>query len=97
MYEVISAFRDLTDYIKTKSGPVYHRYEVGDTYPRDGMAPTEERVVALLTGKNNLKRPLIRALETQEAPACEGMANGGTKARTRPKRRRKPSGKGETG
>ena len=94
MYEVISAFYDLTDCIKTKSGPIYHRYVVGDTYPRDGVMPSEERVTELLTGNNRLGRPLIRPLgEAKTEPA----GNDGAEANANPKKRRKPSGKGKTG
>ena len=51
MYRVVEAFEDLADN--------RHPYGVGDVYPREGFAPTEERVKAL-AGKGNVrKRPLI--------------------------------------
>lgn len=51
MYRVVEAFEDLADN--------RHPYGVGDVYPREGFAPTKERVEAL-AGKGNVrKRPLI--------------------------------------
>ena len=37
MYRVIKAFADLQDVKKTKSGDLYHEYEIGDEYPRKGL------------------------------------------------------------
>lgn len=44
MYKVIINFSDLQDN--------NHSYNVGDTYPREGLTPSEERI-AELTGTNN--------------------------------------------
>lgn len=43
MYKVIKRFHDLQDARKTKSGTVYHKYNVGDVFPHDGMEASEER------------------------------------------------------
>lgn len=52
MFEVISFFTDLQD------GD--HRYNVGDVYPRSGLAVTEERYRELASSNNKQRRPLIR-------------------------------------
>lgn len=65
MYKVVKAFHDLKDVKKTKSGNVYYEYNVGDTYPRNGLNPSEERI-AELSGSNNLqKTPLIELVEEE--------------------------------
>ena len=62
IYVVIQGFHDLTDAIRTKSGPVYHAYKPGDTYPRDGLQPPEERILELCGRRNRQGRPLIAPL-----------------------------------
>jgi len=57
MYKVIRYFTDLQD--------AEHPYNVGDTFPREGMAVTDKRF-AELSGSDNLQRtPLIE--EVKEA------------------------------
>lgn len=53
-YEVVKAFHDLQDYKDVKGGKVYHHYDVGDTYPRQGLdpAPDETRIEELLSSGN---------------------------------------------
>lgn len=65
MYKVIKAFTDTQDR--------YHRYNVGDTYPRDGYKPTEARIAALSSGDNLLYTPLIEKLK--KAPAKKDEAS----------------------
>lgn len=75
MYRVIKAFADLQDVKKTKSGYLYHEYEIGDEYPRKGLKPSEERI-AELSGSNNLqKTPLIELIEEKEAETPKESAN----------------------
>lgn len=75
MYKVVKAFHDLKDVKKTKSGNVYYEYNVGDTYPRNGLNPSEERI-AELSGSNNLqKTPLIELIEEEEAETPKESAN----------------------
>lgn len=75
MYKVVKAFHDLKDVKKTKSGNVYYEYNVGDTYPRKGLKPSEERI-AELSGSNNLqKTPLIELIEEEEAETPKESAN----------------------
>jgi len=51
MYKVIHYFTDLEDN--------NHVYRVGDTYPREGMTPSSERVKSLLNGSNKRGVKLI--------------------------------------
>ena len=52
MYKVIKRFHDLQDARKTKSGTVYHEYNVGDVFPRDGMEVSED-LIQELGGSDN--------------------------------------------
>lgn len=65
MYKVIKFFHDLEDKKETKSGTVYHAYNVGDTYPRDGSKPSEERIAELAGSENKQGEPLIELVEEQ--------------------------------
>ena len=59
MYKVIKCFQDLQD--------SNHAYNVGDAFPREGLAVTNERV-AELAGKNNKQgEPLIAKVEEKKA------------------------------
>ena len=76
IYVVIQGFHDLTDAIRTKSGPVYHAYKPGDTYPRDGLQPPEERILELCGRRNRQGRPLIAPLcgiGTESREGVEGQ------------------------
>lgn len=65
MYKVIKFFHDLEDKKETKSGTVYHAYNVGDTYPREGSKPSEERIAELEGSENKQGEPLIELVEEQ--------------------------------
>ena len=68
MYKVIQFFYDLQDYTTTKNGTVYHAYDVGETYPRRGYEPSEDRIKEL-SGKDNIRGvPLIELVGEQEKP-----------------------------
>lgn len=68
MYKVIQFFHDLQDYTTTKNGTVYHAYNVGETYPRRGYEPSEDRIKEL-SGKDNIRGvPLIELVGEQEKP-----------------------------
>ena len=58
MYRVIKRFYDLTDN--------NHLYEVGDSYPRDGLSPSPERVQSLVTDENRQHKPLIKEIKTRK-------------------------------
>lgn len=55
MYRVIRFFTDAQD--------SEHAYFVGDTYPRKGVAPSDERIKNLLSGNNFQKVPLIELVK----------------------------------
>lgn len=61
MYKVIYKFADLEDdsYV----------YEVGDTYPRKGLDPTDERIGELSGSENKIGKPLIEKVKQAKKPA----------------------------
>ena len=59
MYKVIKFFTDLQDN--------NYPYGVGDTYPRQGLTVTEERIAELAGSNNKQGQPLIELVK--EAPA----------------------------
>lgn len=63
MYKVIKYFVDLQDVKKTKSGNIYTEYNVGDTYPREGLEPSAERIAELAGSDNKQHTPLIEKVE----------------------------------
>ena len=66
MYKVIKEFHDLADFESTKDGKIYHKYEVGDDYPRSGVKTTPERIEELLGSCNARKMPLIKEAEAKK-------------------------------
>lgn len=60
-YKVVKAFHDLQDYKEVKGGKVYHHYDVGDTYPRQGLkeTPNKTRIEELSGNTNAQGVPLI--------------------------------------
>lgn len=65
MYKVIERFHDLQDSKKTKSGVVYHEYNVGDTFPRAGKEVSEERINELAGSENRRGTPLIELVDDE--------------------------------
>lgn len=63
MYKVIKRFHDLQDARKTKSGVIYHEYNVGDVFPRKGMDASDERIQELAGKDNKQGVPLIELVE----------------------------------
>lgn len=61
MYKVIAYFTDGQDN--------NHPYHVGDTYPREGVKPSAERIKLLLSMNNKRERPLI--VEVEEVETAE--------------------------
>lgn len=59
MYKVRKFFTDLHDN--------NHPYDVGDTFPRQGMTASEERIAELAGSNNKQGQPLIELVK--EAPA----------------------------
>lgn len=60
MYRVICKFADLHDND--------HIYEIGDTYPREGIDVTENRINELASSGNKIRKPLIEKVITKKAP-----------------------------
>ena len=59
MYKVIKYFEDMKDGM--------HPYNVGDTFPRDGVDANDDRLAELSTDANLQRTPLIEYVE-DEAP-----------------------------
>lgn len=57
MYRVINFFRDLKDH--------NHAYHVGDLFPYNGKAVSEERLLELSTDANRRHMPLIEKVEVE--------------------------------
>jgi len=62
MFRVVVAFADMQD--------EHHVYSVGDTFPRTGKKVSKERVNELVSGRNQIGKPLIEEVaektETKE-------------------------------
>lgn len=63
MYKVILRFADLQD--------SSHVYEVGDTYPREGVKPTQKRISELLGASNKIGAPLIEKVVAKKPVKAE--------------------------
>lgn len=57
-YKVVHKFKDLQDN--------EHIYKVGDTYPRNDVTVSKDRLNELKTSKNKIGIPLIKAERTKE-------------------------------
>lgn len=68
MYRVTTLFDDLQDKVPTVHGQVSWRYHPGDTYPRKGAEPSEERIAELMSDRNAIGKPLIELIPEEEAP-----------------------------
>ena len=64
MYKVIAYFVDLQDN--------NHPYNVGDTFPRDGLEVKPERI-AELSGKHNKRGTPLIELAQEQAPAGDSI------------------------
>jgi hypothetical protein len=62
-YKVIASFTDLEDNKRL--------YEVGQSYPREGLEPSEDRFTALSSRNNIGKKPFIKFVEDKVAPKVE--------------------------
>lgn len=85
-YEVIKYFTDLQDGNRP--------YEVGDTYPRDGLEPSLERVAELSGTDNKQGVPLIKAVAERKKSAEKTVAEV-TEEKPKTTRKRKTPAKGE--
>ena len=63
-YKVIKNFTDLQD--------KNHKYVAGDTYPRNGLTVSDERIEELSTGKNRRGTPMIeKVVDKPVEPAVD--------------------------
>lgn len=83
MYKVIKKFHDLQDATKTKSGMIYHEYNVGDEFPRKGHEVSEERLKELAGNDNKQGVPLIELVEEEAAAkkTAEKSSSGKTSSK----------------
>ena len=77
MYRVIKYFTDLQD--------SEYAYNVGDVFPRQGVAVSGERIAELAGSENKQRTPLIEAVDE---PAAEVTAEDTAEAQDKPKRKR---------
>ena len=89
-YEVIRPFHDLQDAMETKNGRVYHKYEVGDTYPRKGYEAEQARIDELASAANLQGFPLIEKVEEAEKKPEEDVEKEEAAKKPEAKRTRKP-------
>lgn len=80
MYRVIKFFTDLQDND--------HPYNAGDSFPREGIEVTEERLAELAGSDNKQGEPLIVLVEPIEKPVNEADT-GKVMAKTPKRGRRK--------
>ena len=78
-YKVLKSFADLSD--------GKHTYAVGDTYPREGVKVSPDRIHELSTSKNSHGTPLIQEAEELKEVKEEKAVNEVKKAK--PKRKAK--------
>ena len=64
MYRVIKHFVDLQDN--------NHRYDIGDTYPRNGLNVLQSRINELASNKNLQKTPLIEEIPEKVEESKKG-------------------------
>lgn len=76
MYKVIRYFTDLQD--------KEYAYQVGDTYPRKGLSPTDERIAELSSSQNRQGTPLIEAAEE----TADEIEDPEDKQETKPRKRK---------
>jgi len=81
-YRVIKMFTDLQD--------KEYAYQVGDTYPREGLSPTDERIAELSSSRNRQGKPLIEAVpETVDVPETDVPdTDAGEIAEAKPRKRK---------
>ena len=74
MYKVLEAFTDIQDN--------NHIYRTGDTFPRDGVVASKERLAELYSDNNKRGIPLIEYVE--EKPKPEKKTAGRPKSKKTP-------------
>lgn len=81
-YRVLKYFTDLQDN--------RHAYHVGETFPREGLEVSSERLVELSSDKNKRGIPLIEKIEEEPLPFTEDdSVEEAAEAKPKPRRGRK--------
>ena len=83
VYKVLDYFTDLQDNS--------YEYNEGDTYPREGLNPSDDRIHELASDENVRGVPIIEAVEEiskakVETEAVEESTEGSTEETAKPKR-----------
>lgn len=81
MYKAIEYFTDLQDNC--------YEYKVGDTYPREGYTPSEERIEELASDKNKRGRAVIELVSASKKAVIEEPAEAPVEEEQPKKRSRK--------
>ena len=63
MYKAISYFKDMKDNM--------HSYNPGDTFPRDGLSVSDERIAELSTANNRRGKPVIELVKPKKTKKVE--------------------------
>lgn len=63
MYKAISYFKDMKDNM--------HSYNPGDTFPRDGLSVSDERIAELSTANNRRGKPVIELVKPKRTKKVE--------------------------
>ncbi len=81
MYRVIKYFTDLQD--------SEYAYNVGDVFPRQGVAVSGERIAELAGSENKQRTPLIEAVDEPVAEVAAEDTAESAEGEEKPKRTRK--------
>lgn len=66
MYQVLEMFADLQDHNRV--------YQPGDSFPREGLSVSPERLAELAGNENKRKRPVIAEIQEEVQPAKKTSA-----------------------
>ena len=77
-YKVIYPFADLHD--------KKHKYETGDTFPRQGLEVSEDRIEELMGNKNKIRKPLIEPIIEENKNISEDIQEKPKKKNTKRKK-----------
>lgn len=66
MYQVLEMFADLQDHNRV--------YQPGDSFPREGLTVSPERLAELAGSDNKRKRPVIAEIQEEPQPEEEQSA-----------------------
>lgn len=79
-YTVLEYFKDISDNC--------HEYSFGDTFPRDGLTVSEDRLAELSSDRNARKRPVIAAVADVKQAESENIATPAEKPKAKRSRKK---------